>query len=175
MAGRALTRSSYIHHAPAHDSVCVPTSTVSMLSVLRATCRYSVYRPICRAGLRVICLWREKVNSIAVLDRGRRHEGSHFRLYSKLLVSHGTHVESADGSMRRQVMRTHGSGNLSSRAFRARFFARSMRRPVMRFHARSKCCRCKFGKCMAFNGHLYSIFMAFDWTRVSGPSIAMGA
>ena len=172
-----------------------------MLSVLRATCRYSVYRPICRAGLRVICLWREKVNSIAFLDRGRRHEGSHFRLYSKLLVSHGTHVESADGSMRRQVMRTHAPSarcchpahcrhvpmpaslaclSLSSRAFRIRFSSGGlyplMRRQVMRFHAFSKCCRCKFGN-MAFNGHLYSMAsLAFHWARGRNPpSVAMGA
>ena len=196
--GRASPDQEFLYTSPAHDSVCVPTSLRSMLSVLRTTCRYPWDRPTCTARLHVPANpWRKHVEVPAVLDSAWRIARYNFRLNPRFL-SDGLYI---DGSMRRQVMRTHAPSarcchpahcrhvpmpaslaclSLSSRAFRIRFSSGGlyplMRRQVMRFHAFSKCCRCKFGY-IAFTGHLYSMAsLAFNWARSRNPpSVAMGA
>ena len=172
--GRASPDQEFLYTSPAHDSVCVPTSLRSMLSVLRTTCRYPWDRPTCTARLHVPANpWRKHVEVPAVLDSAWRIARYNFRLNPRFFM-HGLYP-----AMRRQVMRTHGSGNLSSRAFRARFCARSMRRPVMRTHARSKCCRCRCGNLTLIGGHSMSArrVSLSRWIgyQVTGPSIAMGA
>ena len=100
--GRASPDQEFLYTSPAHDSVCVPTSTVSMLSVLRATCRYPWDRPTCTARLHVpACAWREHVEVPAVLDSAWRIARYNFRLNPRFFM-HGLYP-----AMRRQVMRTH--------------------------------------------------------------------
>ena len=152
--GRASPDQDFLYTSPAHDSVCVPTSTVSMLSVLRSmlsvlrtTCRYPWDRPTCTARLHVPANpWRKHVEVPAVLDSAWRIARYNFRLNPRFFM-HGLYP-----AMRRQVMRT---------------------------HARSKCCRCRCGNLTLIGGHSMSArrVSLSRWIgyQVTGPSIAMGA